>query len=137
MTEERRRFVLAWAPVVLYMALIWTVSSMQAPAFPVSAFPFRDKGVHATEYAVLSALVTHACLRTLLGRSRIRIALLACFVTVMWGYLDEVHQAFVPGRSADVLDLAADGVGAVFGAAARFVLGSWVRARPSRPEVTS
>ena len=103
-----------------------------APAFPVGAFPFRDKGVHAVLYSGLAFLVAHACLRSFEGRSRIRIALVACFVTIMWGFLDEVHQAFVPGRSADLVDLLADGIGALFGASLRFAAGAVAQRTLSR-----
>ncbi|MFH1791190.1 MAG: VanZ family protein, partial [Candidatus Omnitrophota bacterium] len=33
----------------------------------------------------------------------------------LWGGIDEIHQAFVPMRSPDVLDLAADCVGCTLG----------------------
>lgn len=122
--SSARRVILHWIPAALYMALIWAVSSMSTPNFPVHAFPFRDKGVHAVLYAGLAFLVAHACIRTFEGRSRLRIAILACFITVMWGFSDEVHQAFVPGRSSDALDLAADAVGAIAGTGARFVAGA-------------
>jgi VanZ family protein len=132
-SPSTRRMLVAWIPAILYMALIWAVSSMSAPEFPVRAFPFRDKGVHAVLYAGLALLVAHACLRSFEGRARIRIALVACFVTIMWGFLDEVHQAFVPGRSSDVLDLLADGLGAVVGAGTRFAMGAVVQRMISRP----
>lgn len=127
MSAHTRRVLVAWIPAILYMALIWAVSSMSAPEFPVRAFPFRDKGAHAVLYSGLAFLVAHACLRSFEGRPRIRIALVACFVTIMWGFLDEVHQAFVPGRSADVIDLLADGVGALVGASTRFAAGAVVQ----------
>jgi VanZ family protein len=110
--------------------VIWIVSSIEQPAFPISLFPFRDKGVHATEYTVLAFLVGHACVRTFEGRPRLRIAAAAVLVTVLWGLLDEMHQAFVPGRSSDLLDLVADTIGAVTGVGARFALGM-MRRRPA------
>jgi hypothetical protein len=121
-SADARRLVLAWTPAALYMALIWTVSSIEAPTFPVSLFPFRDKGVHATEYAVLAFLLGHACVRTFERHPRWRVAVVAVFLTVLWGFLDELHQAFVPGRSSDVLDLVADTIGAVMGTSARMVV---------------
>jgi VanZ family protein len=33
----------------------------------------------------------------------------------LYGISDEIHQYFVPGRSADVMDVAADFVGAAWG----------------------
>jgi VanZ family protein len=124
-----RRLVTSWAPAALYMAVIWIVSSMEQPSFPIQVFPFRDKGVHATEYAVLAFLFAHACVRTWDDRPRVRVAFVAVMLTVLWGFLDEMHQAFVPGRSADVLDLLADSIGAVLGVSARFALGIFRRRR--------
>lgn len=120
--SSARRAALAWLPALLYMALIWTLSSLSSPDLPINEFPFRDKGLHATEYAVLAFLVTHASLRTWPDRGRARIAAVALLVTCAWGVLDEIHQAFVPGRSSDVADLAADLVGAVSGSLARMAL---------------
>ena len=105
------------------MALIWTVSSMEAPSFPIHLFPLRDKGVHATEYAVLAFLFAHASLRTWQTHPRWRVAFVAVLLTFLWGFLDEMHQAFVPGRSADLLDLLADTFGALVGTTARLALG--------------
>lgn len=135
MSEESRRVLLAWTPAALYMAVIWTVSSIEQPAFPVSLFPFRDKGVHATEYAVLAFLLGHACVRTFEEYPRARVALAAMFLTFLWGFLDEMHQAFVPGRSADALDLVADAIGALAGVSARMSLGLLPRRRARAPGV--
>jgi VanZ family protein len=119
MNREATRVLFAWAPAAVYMALIWGISSMSAPSFPIELFPLRDKGVHATEYGVLAFFLAHACRRTWPAHAWSRVGLAAVYLTVLWGFLDEVHQAFVPGRSADVLDLAADSIGACAGAAAR------------------
>ncbi len=129
MSRRTRRLLLAWVPAALYMALIWVVSSIEAPAFPVHRFPFRDKGVHATEYMVLAVLLGHACVRTFEGYPRLRIGAAALLLAFLWGLLDELHQAFVPGRSADALDLVADTLGALVGVCARLGL-SLVRPAP-------
>lgn len=125
-----RRVALAWAPAALYMALIWFVSSLEAPSFPVQMFPLRDKGVHTTEYTVLAFLLAHACVRTWHTRSLARVAFVAVFLTILWGFLDELHQAFVPGRSADLLDLVADTVGAFIGTSLR--VAPLVRSTPTK-----
>lgn len=93
---------MAWA------ALLFGLSSLPAGSTPTSpfSFPGDDKVVHAALYAVLGAL-----LRVALGRTGPAIALAAAY-----GVTDEVHQAFVPGRDADVFDWIADVVGAVVGA---------------------
>lgn len=65
-----------------------------------------DKVGHAGAYAVLGALLT-------LATGRVWVAVL---LATLFGVSDEIHQYFVPGRAADVLDVVADGVGALLGA---------------------
>ena len=77
---------------------------------------FQDKWIHVVEYAVLSALYCFALLRTRPGWSRVSICVVAVALAALWGGIDEIHQSFVPNRSADPYDAAADAVGAVVGA---------------------
>ncbi len=126
-----RDLVLAWLPAAAYMATIWIASSFEMSSFPTSLFPLRDKGVHAIEYGVLGFLVTHACLRTFPSHARLRVAAFAVLCGVLWGVMDEIHQAFVPGRSADALDLVADSVGVTLGTLARSLARS-LRPRPQQ-----
>lgn len=126
-----RTVVRVWLPAALYMALIWALSSMSLTDVSIDEFPFRDKGIHALEYGVLGFLVAHASLRTWSQRGRLRIFGVALLITAGWGILDEIHQAFVPGRSSDVLDVVADLIGALFGTSARMAI-SLFGARGSR-----
>lgn len=131
-TARTRRLVLAWLPVTLYMAVIWIVSSMSHPDFPVDSFPLRDKGVHFVEYGVLGFLTMHACLPTFARHSRLRVTLFVILFGVLFGLLDEIHQAFVPERSADALDLVADSLGVTAGTLARLLLHSLSLRRTQR-----
>ena len=123
-----RDLAIAWLPAAAYMAVIWFVSSFETPTFPTSLFPLRDKRVHVVEYGVLGFLVAHACLRTFPRHPRARVALFAMLAGLLWGVLDEIHQAFVPGRSADLLDIVADSVGVTLGTLSR-LLAHHLRAR--------
>jgi VanZ family protein len=114
------------------MALIWVLSSMTMPELSIEDFPFRDKGIHALEYLVLGFLVAHASFRTWPTRGRLRLVGVAFLITAGWGILDEIHQAFVPGRSTDVLDLAADLMGAFLGTSLRLAVSFFLGARGSR-----
>ncbi len=111
-----------WAPALGYMALIFVLSSIQIHAPVIDDVPFKDKGVHFLEYAVLGFLCAHAALRTWPKRPPIRTLALGAFLAAAWGFSDELHQAFVPGRSAELGDLVADALGASVGAVARGVL---------------
>jgi VanZ family protein len=70
------------------------------------------KTAHLTEYAVLAALwfvaLTHER-----GLPRRRAAWVAFLVAVGWAFLDELHQATVPGRTASAMDVALDSTGAL------------------------
>ncbi|MFW6051898.1 MAG: VanZ family protein [Myxococcota bacterium] len=119
MAAPGRRIFWAWLPAVLYMGLIFALSSLELHAPAVEYFPLRDKGLHALEYAVLGFLLAHAALRTWPVRALWRVASVAVVLGVGWGVLDELHQALVPYRTADALDLAADAVGTVVGVVVR------------------
>ncbi len=116
------RRLAAWAPAVAYMALIWMISSVALQLPSIDSFPLRDKGIHMLEYGALGFLLAHATLRTWPRHARLRTGALAVLITVLWGVLDEIHQAFVPGRSPETLDLVADAVGAALGTGLRHTL---------------
>jgi VanZ family protein len=60
------------------------------------------------------------------------VAALAAAITIVYGVTDEFHQSFVPGRSADAYDLAADAAGALAGTGACWAWGIIRRSRPRR-----
>jgi VanZ family protein len=119
------RPLLLWAPVVIYMALIFGVSAMPSPPGPPG--PFTDKQIHAGVYFGLGALFVRALAG---GWRRIvtaRTAVLAAVLATLYGATDEIHQRFVPPRQAEWGDLAADAAGA--GAAAVLFYTIWRVAR--------
>ena len=85
-----------------------------------------DKTLHALEYGVLGVLVYRA-LRGAAGAWAAAHALpLAIMGALVFGVTDEVHQAYVPRRDADLWDLVADGIGATL------VTWTWHRMRRTR-----
>lgn len=112
MTRAR---LVAWVPPVAYMGLIFAVSSI-AIDVPHFTFPMRDKVVHTFEYGLLGLLVARAAFITWPDRATIRIVAFAALIATTFGVSDEIHQSFVPGRSAELLDAVADFVGASLGA---------------------
>jgi VanZ family protein len=109
------RWLRAWAPAMAYMLLIWGLSSIPTQ-FDFSRVPFRDKGVHFVEYGALAMLLAHAAGGTWRHMRLVGLFALAAAVTTLWGIIDEIHQAFVPGRVSDVHDVMADALGALVGA---------------------
>ena len=102
-----------WIPVVLYLALIFHLSSLPNP-LPELTSRFWDKGLHFTEYGTLGGLLLFALRSS--GVAWRRALLLAIAGASLYGASDEFHQAFVPGRSCDVLDWVADTSGGAMGA---------------------
>ncbi len=117
----------ALALPVLYAATLWTLSSMsRLPS--TSSFPLKDKGVHAVAFGILAVLSTRAFSIGKPARSWLLAAVVGAAVASAYGGIDEFHQSFVPGRSSDVMDWAADTIGAVIGAALYAVSASRSRA---------
>ncbi|MFT3921535.1 MAG: VanZ family protein [Myxococcales bacterium] len=115
---------LAWLPAILYTGFIWWLSSQPIKLDGIEHFPFQDKGVHFVEYGTLCLTICFAVFRTWPGRG-VRAALAAVLITVGLGLLDELHQAFVPSRSSDGLDLLADLLGAMVFALAYYGVRRW------------
>ena len=121
------RALAAWLPAAAYTGLIWFLSSQTIDIKLIEDVPMRDKGVHFVEYGVLGALLAFACNATW-PRHRRRY-LLAWWLTWALGLIDELHQLYVPGRSADALDLAADALGAALAIVGYLGIGQWVARR--------
>jgi VanZ family protein len=116
MTNSARQRALAWAPAAAYMLLIWGLSSMSHILINLDRVPFQDKGVHFIEYGMLAVLLAHAIRGTWRSWRPLSVFAMSVLCTTLWGLIDEIHQAFVPGRVADARDLLADGMGALLGA---------------------
>jgi VanZ family protein len=92
--------------------LILILTSIPGSRFPVLPFRNFDKVVHLAIYGVLGWLTARAWANgsRAAAAMMIAVALVSCF-----GALDEWHQQFIPLRSMDLLDWAADTTGAAIG----------------------
>jgi VanZ family protein len=133
------QIVKPWLPAIAYMATIVIASSQPTPAFDMGYVPLRDKGVHFIEFGVLAILIAYALTtrRTSAGEpltvaAIAKLALWAIALTTIFGYLDELHQAFVPGRNSDALDLLADFLGSIAGTAIYFMVKLAIARKRSR-----
>ena len=110
-----RTFVFYWLPVILYCLLIFIQSS-----YPVSqslpAIPHMDKLAHIGAYALLGFLFFRAFQSTSIWKSAVLIVILSALASSMFGISDEIHQHFVPSRTADIVDVLADVAGSFLGA---------------------
>ncbi len=107
----------AWWLLVAWLVLLETGTSLPGSMLPHESYQL-DKVVHFGLYMVLFLLLARALRRT--GWPARRLWLVVVIVSA-FAALDELHQLFIPGRDADVLDWSADTVGAL--------TGLWFRAR--------
>jgi VanZ family protein len=95
------------------MVLIFVLSSRPAPeALQDWPILLGMKLVHLLEYGVLAALWIWG-LRRGTTWTAYRLTAMAVLITFLWGVSDEIHQAFVPTRTARISDAIADLVGAL------------------------
>ena len=93
------------------MGLIFMLSSQSDLPAPYE-FPGSDKVVHVLAYAPLGFLMVYALSRS---TSSANLIFFGTFLAFLYGFTDEIHQYFVPGRDASALDVMADGAGAMIG----------------------
>ena len=108
------KFFRYWFPLITYCILIFLQSSFPSIE-SVPKLPYIDKLLHFIAYAVLGALFLRAY-KTLQIRNRLNLLImLSILSSSMYGISDELHQFFVPLRSAEWMDIFADILGSVFG----------------------
>jgi VanZ family protein len=125
--NRMRMLLITWGPPLALMLLIFVFSAQSKPAPPAGAgrvyfsgvMPiFTEygwealvkKGAHVAGYGLLAALIMRGLLAQ--GQAPREAATFAILLTASYALTDELHQAFVPGRHASVLDIGFDYVGA-------------------------
>jgi VanZ family protein len=103
------RLLSVWVPVLAWAAVIFTLSSIPNLGTDLGGWDLLlRKLAHATEYAILGALLWRALKREP-----------AAFAAgVAYALSDELHQHFVRGRHGAPLDVAIDAFGVLLGVAA-------------------
>ncbi len=95
-----------WAPVLLWAALIFALSSIPDLGTGLGTWDLvLRKTAHAAEFAVLGALLLRA----------LREEIPALAIGIAYAASDEVHQHFVRGRTGAPLDVVIDAVGVAVG----------------------
>lgn len=98
---------------VAYMAAVWLMSSLPANALvelPVlSVDRFIKESLHLVEFGILYFLLVAALLTT--DKFTPAASLICALVAAMYGVIDEIHQSFVPYRSAALIDVVKDWIG--------------------------
>jgi len=99
-----------WGFLVGYTAGIFLLSAIPGHALPTVRV--SDKLIHAVEFGLLAVLLCRALRVSVTTWSHSRIIFVSALIAIFYGATDEFHQLFVPQRSAELVDLAADSLGA-------------------------
>jgi VanZ family protein len=109
-------FLLKWFFRVLpalYMVAIWIMSSMPANALVelplLSVDRFIKESLHLVEFGILYWLLVLALLTT--NKFTPAASVICALFAGMYGIMDEIHQSFVPYRSATIIDAVKDWIG--------------------------
>ncbi len=97
-----------WAPLIIYMGVIFWLSSRAIPAV-LSVAP--DYVLHFGGYFVMGILGVRAFAGGLAGPPRWPWVWCGLAVSFVYALSDEWHQSYVPGRDASGTDLIADAAG--------------------------
>jgi VanZ family protein len=127
-TSKNYEFSRYQLPAILVALVIFIGSSIPAQSFPSLSIFKYDKVIHFVLFFVF-CFFTH---RAVMFQDRIpflsqKHLAVSIIFTILYGALDEGHQAFVPGRSPDVFDLLADSAGA---AVCALVIWLWFKFQP-------
>ena len=111
---EKHHKYLINIPLIIYWLILFILTSL--PGKEAITIGVNDKIEHFGAYGLLSAILY----LNLLFQEKFKLfskypATFTLIVASLYGMVDELHQLFVPGRSADVRDWLADFIGAVLG----------------------
>lgn len=144
-------FAVYWLPPIIWMALIWGLSTdvgsadntmglfirvvswlfpWATPAHIDLAHGLLRKLGHLTEYAILAALwfrALHVGRRLDSAPS----AWTALAISIAWAIVDEFHQTSIPSRTASPLDVMLDATGATLATLTAHVLTAIRRPAPA------
>jgi len=114
-STQPRIFVFYWLPVILYCLLIFIQSSYPATQ-SLPSIPHMDKLAHTGAYALLGFLFFRVFQTTSIQKNAVLLVIFSALASSLYGISDEIHQYFVPSRTADIMDVLADATGSVLGA---------------------
>jgi len=97
-------------PAIAWSIFIFTVSSIPSSKIP-ALIDYTDKVLHAGVFGVLCWLIHIAFFFQPHVKLKRYSALVALFLTMLYGVVDEYHQMYTPGRTTEFWDFLADTTG--------------------------
>lgn len=113
MKQKLNFFFIYYLPIILWMSLIFKLSSGTVPS--ASTVYWQDfvvkKTAHFMFFGFLS-LLTYRALRAT-GIDKTKALIFAIVFATFYGAADEFHQSFTQGRESRIRDIGFDGLGSV------------------------
>jgi len=111
---EKRKILLVYVPLILYWILLLIATSLPSKDLP--SIGVYDKFEHFGAFFGLSVLLSLTFMYQNKYPLLKKYFWLSAFLFIcFYGFLDEIHQLFIPGRECDILDWTADAIGAFIG----------------------
>lgn len=112
-----RRFIyyVSWALPIAYMIAIWIMSGL--PSNAIVELPdsktdaFIKESLHLVEFAILYILFVIPL--AIGGKLTLKTSLAVAIISAAYGVTDEIHQSFIPYRSATLIDVLKDWIGVI------------------------
>ena len=115
MVEKRtHRFLRYWFPVLFYCLIIFVQSSYPTVK-KTHDLPHIDKLLHLVGYAILGMLFFRGFKNSRFSNNFALITTASILLTGTYGATDELHQHYVPYRTADIWDVFSDLLGRFLG----------------------
>lgn len=109
-----KHFLKYQVPFLLWVLFIFALSSIPSQYFLKTGFFRLDKPIHVFIFFTLGWLGRRAFVhQSRYPRLREHNVVSSFLFAVVYGVLDEIHQAFIPGREPELFDLIADVIGGV------------------------
>jgi len=109
---EKNKVHLVYIPLVVYWIFLILATSIPAASMPKVAI--SDKIKHFSAFFGLSVLLSLTLMyqkkNFILKKHFLTFTLL---IVSSYGFIDELHQTFIPGRNGEFLDWVADSFGAI------------------------
>lgn len=112
--KQKSWMIKFWLPVFLCISFIFFASSIPGNSIP-RLFPFQSSLFHLSVYLCLCFFLIRALRKSHPNIAPAKVIVFTIVFGVIYGIIDELHQAFVPFRTVSGFDLFIDSLGSVIG----------------------
>jgi len=118
---EKHKKITVYFPLIVYWVALIIATSLPSKEMP--NIKINDKIEHLLAYLVLSFLFN----LTLLVQNKFQLLKNKAYISTIiflgvYAMVDELHQAFIPGRDCSILDWSADIIGVFLGVSLTYFL---------------